>query len=133
MRKVLFMVFLAAALVVCGSSFVQAAGLESADIDPGDCQLFFDNTVSFTFDPGKANVVANQNWVIAGCHAKLSKSEVESIGGPFKTAQHYWGFPCEIENDDTAEDLASFVSHAVLSPSGVISVTCVAEFVPAPD
>jgi hypothetical protein len=131
MRKAFPLVLLAAVLVLCGSSSAVAEDLVSADIDPGDCEVFFE-TQSFKFDPGKATVAANRNWVIASCHGKLSKNDLESIGGPFKEAQHYWGFDCEIENDDTAEDLPAFVSHAVLSPSGVINVTCVAAFVPAP-
>ncbi len=128
MRKALFMVVLAAALVVCGPSYVLADDLSSMDIDPGECDFSF-GAVTFNLEDINAHVVANQRWVIAECHVKLSRSQLESIGGPFQQAQHYWGFECLVENDDTAEDIPAFVSHAVLSKSGVLNVVCVAEFV----
>jgi len=131
MRKVLFLVVLAAALVVCGSSYVLADDLSLVDIDPGACEIFF-GSEAFDFEPANAHVVANQNWVIAECHVKLSKSQLESIGGPFKQAQHYWDFECLVETEGTAEDITAFARHAVLSPSGVLNIVCVAEFMPPP-
>lgn len=138
MRKAFPIVVLAAALVVFGSSYVLAEdGLSSMDIDPGECQFSFEfdsATVNFDFEPANAHVAVNQKWVIAECHVKLSKSQLESIGGPFKQAQHYWDFECLVEDNEdtnnTAEDIPSVVQHAVLSPSGVLNVVCVAEFAP---
>lgn len=141
MRKAFPMVVLAAALVVLGSSYVRAEdGLSSMDIDPGECQFSFEfggGSVPFDFEPANAHVAVNQRWVIAECHVKLSKSEIESIGGPFKQAQHYWDFECLVEDNEdtenTAEDIPAIVTHAVLSPSGVLNVFCLAEFAPPPE
>jgi len=132
MRKALFIAGLAAALVVCGPSYILATSLEtlvSVDIDPGDCETDFE-TQQFDFEPANARVVANQRWVIAECHVKLSNSQLQSIGGPFTQAKHYWGFECLVETEGTAEDIEAIVSHAVLTPSGVLNVVCVAPFEP---
>jgi hypothetical protein len=130
MRKTLFMVVLAAALVVCGPSYVLAIDdLESVDIDPGDCETDFESE-QFDFEPANAHVVANQRWVIAECHVKLSRTQLGLIGGPVTQAQHYWGFECLVETEGTAEDIPAFASHAVLTPSGVLNVVCVADFMP---
>jgi hypothetical protein len=101
-----------------------------ADIDPRDCEAFVGDSGELKSE--KANVAANANWIIGECHISLSPGEVADAGGPFKQAQQFWDFECSVGLDDaTVDDIPAFASHAVLTPSGVLNIVCVAAF-PAP-
>jgi hypothetical protein len=138
MKKTLFLVTLA--LAGYGPAYAVDLAIESAEVDHGECEVVFaDPRVSITrgedesgglvYPNGK--VVANPNWIIGECHIKLTKAELISIGGPFQFAKHFWDFPCSTEIDGvTGEDPVAIVSHAVLTPSGVLNYMCVAPFEP---
>jgi hypothetical protein len=100
-----------------------ASALGTADIDSnGDCEV--SGVVSDEFDDANVHVAINRNWINASCRVELDEADLTALGGPFNEAQIYRDFVCLVGNDDDLEDIVSTMSHAVVSPSGQLTITC---------
>lgn len=131
MKRTLIVVAACASLLIFAAPKATANDLTvMADIDPGDCEAYLG--ASDELKSEKAHVAANAQWIIAECQIKLSPAELEDAGGPFQRAHDFWDFECSVGLDDaTVDDVPAIVSHAVVTPRGILNILCVAPYPPA--
>ena len=117
-------VMLAPQLTVVANPPFTAINIDSTEPaeGTGDCEVepFFER------DEGtNVNVAINRNWINASCHMQLTADELAQLGGPFSSAQVYRDFDCAVGNDhDPFDDVPATSSHATITPSGQMSITC---------
>lgn len=117
-----------AMMMVLASAGPASATVTEVDIDSnGDCEIEdvvddgFENTVA-------VNVAINGKWIIATCHVQLTQGEMAAlVGGPLMKPYKNSNFTCLVGNDDTLEDVVASAQHLVVTPSGVLNISCKAE------
>ncbi len=113
--------------VAMSFSALNSNGFGVTDIDSnGDCEVA--GVGSDEFEDANVRVAINKNWINATCVVMLNEAELGALGGPFTEAQTHDDFLCLVGNDDDLEDIVSTMSHAVVTPSGQLSITCRAPY-----